>query len=316
MRQKLSYMFLAAEGVCCLALYAARSAFASWFTAAMAFPFEQIGLLLRQLSLSGRGGNAAAVVLYLLLGLLPALALPILRRKRKLKPEDSLLAVTSATLLVVLYLLVNPGLLGTWLGETGPVMGKAMLGGAVYGLLCAYAVLRILRLLSAADVPHLRRYGRALLWILNALFVYLAFGASFGTLLDSFEKLRTGNTGGGLGLTCVFLVLQYLVDALPYVLDVWVAFSALDLLTGELYSEPAVKAAETLARRCGRALTWTVLSNGCFNLLQLLFARKLRVISGTVQLPVLSVAFVLAALLLARLLRENKRLKDDNDLFV
>lgn len=316
MKRKLCYMFLAAEGICCLALYTVRSAFAAWFTAAMAFPFEQIGLLLRKLSLSGNGGNAAAIVLYLLLSLLPVLFLPFLHRKRRLCPEDGLLVLSSAVLLVSLYLMVNPSLLNVWLGETGPAMGKAMLGGAVYALFSTYAVLRLLRLFSAADASRLRRYGKVLLWVLIAVFVFLAFGPSFGALLDSFEHLRAGNTDGGLGLTYAFLVLQYLVDALPYVLDVWVAFSGLDLLEEAPYSERAVNAAEQLARRCGRALAWTVLSNCGFNLLQLLAARRLRVISGTVQLPVFSVAFVLAALLLARLFRENKRLKDDNDLFV
>jgi hypothetical protein len=40
------------------------------------------------------------------------------------------------------------------------------------------------------------------------------------------------------------------------------------------------------------------------------------VINGTVQIPVLTIAFVLAVLLLSRFIAENKRLKDDNDMFI
>ena len=75
-------------------------------------------------------------------------------------------------------------------------------------------------------------------------------------------------------------------------------------------------AAELLARRSGAMLAVVVLTKGGFNLLQLLLAARLRQLSSVVLIPVFDVAFALAMLLLARLMRENKQLKDDNDLFV
>ncbi len=46
----------------------------------MTFPWEQLGLLLRRLSLSGSFGNAAAWILFLATGALPLLAAAVLLR--------------------------------------------------------------------------------------------------------------------------------------------------------------------------------------------------------------------------------------------
>ena len=51
-------------------------------------------------------------------------------------------------------------------------------------------------------------------------------------------------------------------------------------------------------------------------LLQFAFMKTLLVVNGSVQIPILSMAFVLAALLLAQYIKENKQLKDDNDMFI
>ena len=318
MKRKLLFIVLGCEAVLCLLLYSARDMLAGVFSAVLAFPFEQVGLGLRALSLAGPAGNAAAVAAYVLLCLTPAAALLLLRRRRRLRLEDSLLAILSAVLFAVLYFMINPGLLVPFGGSAA---GKAVLGGIVYSLLCGYAVLRILRLFYDADTEALQRYLARLLCLLAALFVYLAFGACFGRLLDAFDALRAGNAGHErqLGVSYVFLVLQFLADALPYLLDVAVIISALNLLrelTADRYSRAAVISAHRLSRLCGLALAVSVLSNMGFNLLQLIFFRSLHVINGTVQLPVLSVAFVSAVLLLARLIGENKRLKDDNDMFI
>ena len=74
--------------------------------------------------------------------------------------------------------------------------------------------------------------------------------------------------------------------------------------------------AEGLSRLCARALAVTVGANLTFQLLQLACARWLRSLNTQVSFPLLSMAFVLGALLLSRLIREGKQLKDDNDLFV
>ncbi len=322
MRHKTFYIFLGCEAVLCILLYAAREALPGVFTAAMAFPFEQLGLGLRTLSLSGNVGNILSIILYSVTCLVPVFMLLKLRRRRKLQNEDMLLAILSILLFVVIYFMVNPGLLSTCLGTVaGQSIGKALLGGMVYSVLLGYVILRVLRLFFAADTGRLQKYISMLLFVLNILFVYLAFGAGFGSLMDSFDALRTGNTGHEqqLGMSYVFLILKYVVNVLPYLLDILVIFAVLSLLkelSNNRYSEASVIAAEKLSHLCGVALAITVISNIIFNLLQLVFIKMLLVVNGTVQIPLLSIAFVLAVLLLAQFIKENKQLKDDNNMFI
>ncbi|ABX42227.1 hypothetical protein [Lachnoclostridium phytofermentans] len=322
MKRKTFCIFLVCEAVFCLFLYLTRVSLPETFTVLLAFPFEQIGIVLRKLSLSGGIGNALSIIMYVAISFVPLFVLFIFKKRRRLYLEDSLLVVLSAVLFPVIYLMINPGMLGTNLfGVNEQIVSKALLGGVAYSVLLGYIILRILRIFFSADTNSLQKYIAALLCVLNVLFVYLAFGAYFGSLLDSFEALRVGNTGSehSLGMSYVFLVIQYIVNALPNVLNVLVVFAVLKLLNefaSDRYSEATVVAANILSRLCGLALTITVILGIGFNLLQLVFLKGLRVVNGTVQIPLLSIAFVLAALLLAQFIRENKQLKDDNDLFI
>lgn len=322
MKEKAYAGLLVLEAAGCLLLYGLRWRVSGVFSAALAFPFEQLGLALRWLSLSGAAGNAAAVALYVLAGLIPLGVLAVLWKRGRFHTEDGLLIVLSALLFFLLYLMVNPGLLPVWLGAAaGGSYGKALLGSVFYAVLAGYLVLRALRLLLAADTGRLQRYLSILLGLLGVLFVFLAFGACFGDLLKAVQSLREANQGNEhlLESSYAFLVFQYLVQALPYMLDVLVVLLARRLLS-ELragrYSAASVRAAERLSRCCVWTLAAGVLANVAFQLLQLVCMRALRTVSALVQFPVFSLAFVLAALLLAGYIRENKQLKDDNDLFI
>jgi len=228
----------------------------------------------------------------------------------------------SVVLFAVLYVMINPGVISTWTGGiAAQSVGKAVLGSIVYSVLCGYFVLRVLRLFSDGGTEKLVHYMSVMLRLLTVLFVYLIFGACFDGLLNSIAALQEGNVGNEhlLGASYIFLILQFVVDALPYAFNLLVIFSALRLLDemrADRYSAETVTAAGQISSLCAVALVAMVLANVCFNLLQLLFAKSLLVINSSVQIPVFSITFVLAALLLTRLVTENKQLKDDNDMFI
>lgn len=322
MKRNVFIWILMAEALLCVVLRILQTSFTGVFSAVMAFPFEQIGLGLRLLSLSGGLGNAAAIVIYSAVSLLPVAALLVLRKKRKLHAEDGLLVLLSAALFAVLYLMINPGIMSPLAGgAAGQPVAKAVLGVMVYSVLCGYLVLRVLRLFSVGGTDKLVRYMSVMLHLLNILFVYIIFSSCIGNLLNSIESLKSGNAGNEhlLGASFFFLVLQFIADALPYVINVLVVFAALRLLNemrADRYSAGTVAATEHMSRLCSSALAVTVLSNIGFNLLQLLFVKSLMVVNSSAQIPVFSITFVLAALLLTRLVEENKQLKDDNDMFI
>ena len=98
-----------------------------------------------------------------------------------------------------------------------------------------------------------------LLYIVNISIVLLVFSAQFNNLLNSFEQLRTGPKGNEhlLGISYVFLVLEYSVDNIPSLLIIPVVFSGQSLLyelSADRYSQQAVFCADKLSRICGLAL--------------------------------------------------------------
>ncbi|WFR58983.1 hypothetical protein QA584_07855 [Anaerocolumna sp. AGMB13025] len=322
MKLRTFLIFLGIEAVFCVVLNIIQASFSGMFSAVMAFPFEELGILLRMLSLPGGIGNIAAIVIYTLVSLLPAAGFLMLSKKQNLHLEDGLLLLLSAVLFGVLYLMINPGLINPLFSKMkGFAITKAMLGGIVYSLLCGYLILRVLRLCYISGTKKLQNYMIILLRLLNVIFVYMIFGASLNNLLNSISVLREGNRGSEhlLSVSIWFLVLQYAVDVLPYLFNLLVVFAGIRLLVElqtDRYSNDSVTAALKLSRLCVIALAATVLTNIVFNLLQLLFARKLMVINSTVQLPVLFIIFVLAVLLFSRFIAENKQLKDDIDMFI
>ncbi len=320
MKSKTLYSFLGLIAVLSAVVGAMPTLLAEVFSGIMAFPFEQIAALLRWLSLGSRGGNIAAIVIYVFICLLPTAGAIIWRRK-SFSGEDWLIPVFSAVLFAAIYFMINPALLLANLGgEAVPVL-KAILGGICWSVVLSWIVLKLLRRSAAAERDSVQRYLRVCLVVMAVFFTALAFGGGVGDALAAFGELREGNTGDvvPLGTTYIFLILQAVVTALPYALDALVAVKGAELLkamSADRYSAECVACADGFANFTVMSLKLTVIVSLVFNLLQLVFFRQLLVVDITVALPLGSIAFMLAALLLSRLFRENKALKDDNDLFI
>ena len=282
-------------------------------------PWMQLAALLRKLSLGSGTGNVLAIVLYAAVSLLPLLALALIRRKRPWAAEDLLLAALSALLFYGLYTLINPGRLAAMYGvKTAGVIT----GLVIWGMLAGYGLLRLVRRLFGKEDRAMWRAAAAVLWILALLFVYAVFGGELGRLLASVRTLRDGNTGAEAGLlrrSELWLVLQYMAEALPLLLNVWVIGAMLALLrqmADAPWSEASLAAADKLGRRCGVTLAATVVVQLVMAVAQLLVAPSVLQSNLSLSLPLGALTFTLAALILSRLLRRGKALQDDNDLFV
>ena len=311
-----SIFLLAVLAVACVVLVLNSVSFTSILPIMMAFPFAQIGRGLRALSLPGGAGNIIAIVLYVAFCLLPLAALLLIRAK---KPVDMLLPVISIVLFVVMYYMVNPGLTQA-AAAVGP-LEQALLGGAVYSLLMAYGLIRVMLVFNTASTRGLACHMGIILHILGALFVFAAFGITFAQMLTAFEALRAANTmhGQQLGTTYVFLAMQHITVALPYLLNVWVLLAAQRLLAAfnaDPYGSEALAAAKNVSQVCVTALAISLLVVAGSNLLQLMFISQLYAVNSHFSFPVTSILFVLGALLLTRYISENKLLKDENEQFV
>ena len=78
----------------------------------------------------------------------------------------------------------------------------------------------------------------------------------------------------------------------------------------------AIPSAEKLSLLCRNALMLSILSIAALNLLQLFLYEQLMNVHISVVLPVMDLIFVLGILLLTRYIAENRKLQEDNDLFI
>ena len=315
-REQISVIILLALSALCVILVISPINTADVMPFIISFPFLQIGQGMRTLSLAGGVGNVIAVILYIFFCSTPIVMVLLIRNKNF---EDVLLPVLSIVLFVVMYYMINPGILP--IATNAIHIGRALLGGIAYSLIMAYCVLRILRVFYKASAKDLARYIGIALQLFNILFVVYIFGFIFGRMLRAFDVLRIGNIGHEhlLGTTYVFIFLRHAVIALPYFLNIWIVFTALRLLDAiniNLYSDETISAAKYVSKACGCALKIMVLSSAGLNVLQLMLLSSLHDINSSIDIPVVSITFVLGALLLTRYMVENKALKDENNQFI
>ena len=264
----------------------------------LSFPLVKSADLLGTLSLSGKVGNAFAVVIYALVCLVPVFVLLFRISRKTFVKTDSILVLISAVLFAVIYLLINPSEMGAHgMGEEA-----SMVAFSFWSLLTGYLVLKFADTLRNTEVKKAEKLLSAVVKFIGAVFVFS---------LCTVKIPRTE-----VGIITVFSALN---SVLPAVFGVLIVLSALNLLsefTLDRYSESTVSEAEKLSKFCILALEVTVGVSALLSLLQLRFINELSDVNFSASIPLLSIGFVLLVLILSGFLKESKALKEDNDSFI
>jgi hypothetical protein len=323
MNRKKLYIFLGAEAILCLAAATFNSLHSGiGYEEIAAFPFAQIGTLLRWMSLSGIAGNIAAVILYLAIGAAPFLYSVRLSMENKAETEDLLLLVISLLLFVMMYFMVNPGCISISQNLGGPTSwGKAIWGGAFYSVLIGYLFLKMLRKITQSGTGKILETLKALFMIAAALLVCAVFYIGVSSVFSDIAAVKTANTDPfvSLSLTNCFIVIRFALQNAAAVLDIVILLMAARLagaLKTERYGEEVVGAADALASFCKKAVIAMILCSMTSNILQLLFSGSLHKADFVTQIPLDSVILVLVMFLLARYFAESKEIQEDNELFI
>ena len=319
MKRNLS-IILMLEALLCVGLLISGKIREGIFAGVAAFPFEQIGTALRSLSVSGAAGNTVAIAAYCVLCLLPIMYLLFRVIKKRAKAEDCLLVLLSAVLFAVIYWMINPAYLARHFGLAELVSAnRAISGISVYSILTGYVVLRAMRAFAKNATGSMLRYLRVLLGVLCAVFIYTIFASQLSGLIAAMQKLTETNTaleGSQLMPSYIFLVIQYIVSALPHALSIVIAIEGFDLIKAleeNQYGEAVVSSAQKISRICRGSVVAIMLSQISANILQLALGAIVHSSYYTLSIPLLSIIFVLAALLLAKYFEQARQLKDDND---
>ena len=264
----------------------------------LSFPLEKSADFLGSLSLSGSVGNAVAVVIYAFICLIPVFVLLFRISRKTFVKTDSILVLMSAVLFAVIYLLINPSEMGAHgMGEEA-----SMVAFSFWSLLVGYLVLKFAEILKNTEGKRTERLLSVVLKIIGAVFMFALCTLEF--------------TKAEVGIVTVFSALN---SVLPAVLGIRTVFFALDLLTEfslDRYSENTVREAEKLSRFCILALELTVGVSALLSVLQLRFINELSSVKFSVEIPLVSIGFILLLLMLSGFIKESKALKEDNDSFI
>lgn len=271
----------------------------------------RLGRWLRELSLSGPGGNAAAWAVVLALAALPALGLLWRGRCR----WDWLLALAGGEILGGLFFLVNPTLLGVPLeGEPAAKLWGLTVAGGTGTVLLAWAVLRWLRALERGTSG--RSVERLLSWaaLLAGALAILAQGLD---LAGKLQNVASSNTAPGLDLVPTYLTLCLLAaaDLVPSLLGCAVLRWGGRLaaaLEADPFAGATVALAERVRVRCGWVAAASVLVCAGESVVQMVLFPVLHTASFTVSFPFFTVLLAAVLGLLCQYFRRAKAVSDDN----
>lgn len=271
----------------------------------------RLGEWLRELSLSGPGGNAAAWGIVLGITALPTLGL-LWRGRNK---YDWLLLLAAGEILAGIYYLVNPTLLVTEYDAKFFIALAA--AGCVGATLLAWAVLRGLKNIRRAEKPG-RTMDRLLRWSALA-WAFLATLAQGAGVWQTIQKTAEGNSAlntQALMPTYLTLVVLAVMDLIPTLLCCqvlrWGGKLALGL-DADPFGEETVALAEDLGGRCARVAAVSVGVCVAGNLLQFFLLPVLRSAHFNVSFPFASVLLAAVLGLLCRYFRRAKAVSDDNE---
>lgn len=296
-----------------------------FFLSGLSFPLLPLAKGLRDLSLKGGFYNILAWLIYGVVSLSPLYPL-MLRKKKEWYWRELISVALSGLLFLSLYQLINPGVLNEVHGEFGKTEFMApFFGGIFYSLALSYLLLSVLGVMGAKDRKKLFQHAQIGLFVVFLTFVFQVTGPFLWQWISSAEGLVNGSTDlmdtltpENLSISQFFLFMRYLLAVLPYALGIPLLYKGASLLESakSSVSEEAALLSESLGAGSIRMLKITIAGNLMYQLLQLLFLSTIHSVEVSILLPVLPMLVSLAMYLLTVLLRENKALQEDNDLFI
>lgn len=291
---------------------------------ALTAPIELAGGMLRELSLSGPGGNVLAWALVLLAAGLPLLLLVLPPNRGRRHWEDIFLPASSLLLIGLAFCAVNPSYLDRFFGST------LLIAAAVIwvSLLVFWGVLRLLRGMEEAPLEKLSGVLRILLVGCAALLVFAAASRVSGAIVEINNLQQdwtlflavasvpepSGLTGDQALNTALALPL---VELIPDLLGAWMLLLAADLTTAlarDPFGEESVGRCVTTARWSRLAIQATLVLALGVNLVKLArYDSLITEVKVSLDLPLIPLILSAALYLLCRCVQRGRELQEDND---
>lgn len=288
----------------------------------LAFPFKQIGNVLRALSIVGAFGNIAAWILYLVICMCPLALLAIKVIKRRFKLEDILLGVLSGVLFPIIYFLINSKSYLADMVIPVEVDSLAFVWGAmIYSVIVGYVVIKAIRKFKAAGKEKLKGYLSVLLFATNVVLVYTIFGRGLSEVIEKWNQLQLMeyNVDVDVLTTKVFLIFKYAIDVILNVMVIGIivivqnGIGAIDI---DNLTDSTVKRVRGISKLCFITIVCHIVLYLIYNMLQFAFMKQLYSIEGVVSVPLMMIIVMMIFMVIVEYMIDIKRIKDENDMFI
>ncbi len=323
MKKKNRISFQAAIPVLLTLLFLLTSLKPDMLPLVSAFPLKPIGDGLCALSRTGPLGNGLATALWVGIAFLPLFFALRYKKGKDTLAERTVLYLLSATILVALYGMMSPALFRSVLVPglfDEKFIGEA-LGMSCWAVLVLFILLRFIRLLSQANKSQLFGYMQTILHVLDLILalVIIYYGVAFVVGISSWIDRGEGYIP--VDPTIADKIRSLVWNAIPIVSCILnhalvSKLKKLLAVAGSEGQEGLVPMAQGVSRLCCVTLGVTAAMMAFANILQMILMRWLSNSSFTVDIPLTSLVFTVMILLFTRLLIENKRLREDNNLFI
>ena len=325
MRTKKLFFVLLAEAVILIAFYCLCRAYPKLPGNVMSFPVAPLRALICFLLSKGVFGQGLAVAVWITISLLPAVLILFYRREKASVPECVTLLFLSGALLFILRCTpcMDPTVEdnGFWWGGRLFPLNTELFNGSmtIWSFVFLFLVFWIVRKIRNGNKEKLRRYLRILLTACSVLYT----GLFFMTFLDKTAALQNFSPQSGEGKVTAILGL---IRPLPYLIVVAVFISVIGFLASSSQTDEAelsrITARISLLCRVSLGFTAAVTALSNLTLYIMVYLRRYYTYTNAVfadfrfDLPVDSLVFAVSILLILPLVKENRKLQDDNNLFI
>ena len=310
-------LFLSGEAILIIALAFLFRKYPNLFSMVLAFPFWEIAYAANGLSSLGRIGTGLALMLCACAGVIPLFFALHGKIKRDTLPERITLFILSLIIPLGIYSIVSNGfdmIPGDINGNEGFLFDDAAVFGAiiVWSVIFVFVGFRFLRLLRSDSKETLMKRLRVLLQVVAVLFMGMA-SFSFAGVLEFLIPERYDV----ISVTLLFFFAK-LLNVIPSLMTVITILSILSFLklSEEEESETILKRKNRVKKNCAATIIAAFVCPALSNLIQFGLRNSFLDIRYQIDFPVAEMLCIVLFLLFIRLTEENRKLSDDNKLFI
>ncbi len=295
------------------------------------FPFQQIGTILRNLSLSGNTGNFFSILLFLIFCSSPLIYYLVRKAKGHLIKADCLLYWISFSFLAGMYLYINPGYLCQITGQdTLSASYLFTVGATIWSIIICYILFRILHRIENRETSDLLFTIRHIITALILFTIIIEIGGqNILSIIADIQTTSAGNTNmfptedifsdSALVTTYGWIFLKHILSCIPSILLLRVLFKSRNIvrtLQTDAYDETAIQQLNKIGISCRTIVIVIAVLAVLQNIIQLIFAQYILTADYIVPIPIYTLLFVFIILLLSKKFSEHRDEKLDNDLFI